>query len=152
MKKIINKIFAICFMIFDAFVDFLFCIRLLIDLNEKEEDKKTPLYNEYRIKNIKVLLQFLANSFDNSVFEYYCLNNEEYLYQFYLSLKYKNSGIFKFVNFTHQPADRRKHAAGTAGRRRYHRTAGGILLGACQRIRKQIVHPPQILGRIFRLV
>lgn len=88
MKKIINKISTICFMIFDAFVDFLFCVRLLHDL-------KNQPYDEYQIKNIKVLLQFLASSFDKSPFEYYNLNNEEYLYLYYLSLKHKNSGIFK---------------------------------------------------------
>lgn len=90
MKKIKRKIriSTICFMIFDAFVDFLFCIRLLHDL-------KNQPYNEYKIKDIKVLLQFLALSFDKSPFEYYNLNNEEYLYFYYLSLKYKNNGIFK---------------------------------------------------------
>ena len=77
-------------MIFDAFVDFLFCIRLLIDLNSTKDTN-----NELHTRNIKVLLQFLANSFDNSDFEYYCLNNEEYLYLYYLSLKHKNSSIFK---------------------------------------------------------
>lgn len=90
MKKIKRKIriSTICFMIFDAFVDFLFSIRLLYDL-------KNQPYNEYKIKDIKVFLQFLASSFDNSPFEYYNLNNEEYLYLYYLSLKHKNSGIFK---------------------------------------------------------
>lgn len=90
MKKIKRKIriSTICFMIFDAFVDFLFSVRLLHDL-------KNQPYNEYKIKDIKVLLQFLALSFDKSPFEYYNLNNEEYLYFYYLSLKYKNSGIFK---------------------------------------------------------
>ena len=92
MKKIIDKIFAICFIIFDAFVDFLFCVRLLHDL-------KNQPYDEYQIKNIKVLLQFLASSFDNSPFEYYNLNNEEYLYLYYLSLKHKNSSIFKGLIF-----------------------------------------------------
>lgn len=90
MKKIKRKIrvSTICFMIFDTFVDFLFCVRLLHDL-------KSQLYDEYKIKDIKVLLQFLAISFDKSPFEYYNLNNEEYLYLYYLSLKHKNSGIFK---------------------------------------------------------
>lgn len=90
MKKIKRKIrvSTICFMIFDAFVDFLFSVRLLHDL-------KNQPYNEYKIKDIKVLLQFLALSFDKSPFEYYNLNNEEYLYLYYLSLKYKNSSIFK---------------------------------------------------------
>lgn len=90
MKKIKRKIrvSTICFMIFDAFVDFLFSVRLLHDL-------KNQPYNEYKIKDIKVLLQFLALSFDKSPFEYYNLNNEEYLYLYHLSLKYKNSGIFK---------------------------------------------------------
>lgn len=90
MKKIKRKIrvSTICFMIFDAFVDFLFSVRLLHDL-------KNQPYDEYKIKDIKVLLQFLALSFDKSPFEYYNLNNEEYLYLYYLSLKYKNSGIFK---------------------------------------------------------
>ncbi len=90
MKKIKRKIrvSTICFMIFDSFVDFLFCIRLLHDL-------KNQPYDEYKIKDIKVLLQFLASSFDKSPFEYYNLNNEEYLYLYHLSLKHKNSGIFK---------------------------------------------------------
>lgn len=90
MKKIKRKIrvSTICFMIFDTFVDFLFSVRLLYDL-------KNQPYDEYKIKDMKVLLQFLASSFDNSPFEYYNLNNEEYLYLYYLSLKYKNSGIFK---------------------------------------------------------
>ena len=90
MKKIKRKIriSTICFMIFDSFVDFLFCVRLLQDL-------KNQSYDEYKIKDMKVLLQFLASSFDNSPFEYYNLNNEEYLYLYYLSLKHKNSGIFK---------------------------------------------------------
>ena len=88
MKKIINKISAICFIIFDAFVDFLFCVRLLHDL-------KNQPYNEYKIKDIKVLLQFCGKSWDNSDFEYYCLNNEEYLYWFYYSLKLKNNHIFQ---------------------------------------------------------
>ena len=90
MKKIKRKIkvSTICFMIFDAFVDFLFSVRLLHDL-------KNQSYDEYKIKDIKVLLQFLASSFDNSPFEYYNLNNEEYLYLYYLSLKHKNNSIFK---------------------------------------------------------
>lgn len=88
MKKIINKVFSICFIVFDAFVDFLFLIRLLIDLRYKP-------YDEYKIKNIKMLLQFLAINYSNSVFEFYNSQNEEYLYQFYYSLKNKNSGFFK---------------------------------------------------------
>ena len=96
MKKIFKKIYTICFIAFDAFIDFLFCIRLLLDLNESKQYK-----DELHIRNIKVFLQFLANSFDNSEFEYYNLNNEEYLYTYYLSLKHKNSGIFKFFIFCH---------------------------------------------------
>lgn len=87
MRKIINKVFSICFIIFDVLVDFLFCVRLLIDL-------KNELFNEYKIKNIKLLLQFLAISYSNSVFEFYNSQNEEYLFQFYYSLKNKNSGFF----------------------------------------------------------
>lgn len=92
MKKIKRKIrvSTICFMIFDSFVDFLFCVRLLHDL-------KNQPYDEYKIKDIKVLLQFLASSFDNSPFEYYNLNNEEYLWPFYLSLKKKNNNIFQGI-------------------------------------------------------
>lgn len=88
MKKIINKVFSICFIVFDAFVDFLFLIRLLIDLRYKP-------YDEYKIKNIKILLQFLAINYSNSVFEFYNSQNEDYLFQFYYSLKNKNSSFFK---------------------------------------------------------
>ena len=88
MKKIINKVFSVCFIVFDVLVDFLFCVRLLIDLRHKQ-------YNEYKIKNIKLLLQFLAISYSDSVFEFYNSQNEEYLFQFYYSLKNKNSGFFK---------------------------------------------------------
>lgn len=95
MKKIIRKIYTICFITFDAFIDFLFCIRLLLDLKAT----KCYPYDVQHIRNIKVLLQFLGNSFDYSAFEYYCLNNEEGLYIYYLSLKHKNSGIFKFFTF-----------------------------------------------------
>lgn len=88
MKKIINKVFSICFIIFDVFVDFLFLIRLLIDLRHKQ-------YDNYKIKNIKLLLQFLAISYSDSVFEFYNSQNDEYLFQFYYSLKNKNSEFFK---------------------------------------------------------
>ena len=90
MKNVINKISTICFIVFDTFVDFLFCIRLLYELRYEK-------FNEYKIKNIKVFLQFTAKSFDSSVFEYYCLQNEDYLWAFYETLKKKNNTYFQFL-------------------------------------------------------
>ena len=94
MKTIIRKIQQILFIIFDSFVNFLFCVRLLYEL-------KYEPYDEHKIKTIKVLLQFLAKSFDNSAFEYYSLNNEDYLWPIYETIKKKNSAIFQLIVLLH---------------------------------------------------
>ena len=89
MKKI-RQILSIAF---DSFVDGLFLIRLSLHLKESNGDK------EWHDREIKLLLQFFAMAFDKSAFEYYCLNNEEYMYYYYSSLKNKNSGIFQAFCF-----------------------------------------------------
>ena len=89
MKKI-RQIISISF---DSFVDCLFLIRLLLHLKESNGDK------EWHDKEVKLLLQFFARAFNKSTFEYYCLNNEEYMYYYYSSLKNKNSGIFQAFCF-----------------------------------------------------
>lgn len=96
MKKIIKKIYTILyrifFLFFDFLIDFLFCIRLFISLKDEE-------YDEYKIKNIKVLLQFFGRSFDGSAFEYYNIYKEDSMYLLYLSLQKKNSLIFQIFCF-----------------------------------------------------
>ena len=82
------------FIIFDCFVNFVFCVRLLYEL-------KYEPFDEHKIKTIKVLLQFLAKSFDNSAFEYYSLNNEDYLWAVYETIKKKNSTIFQLIVLLH---------------------------------------------------
>ena len=82
------------FIIFDCFVNFVFCIRLLYEL-------KYEPFDEHKIKTIKVLLQFLAKSFDDSAFEYYSLNNEDYLWAVYETIKKKNSTIFQLIVLLH---------------------------------------------------
>lgn len=94
MKKIIIKIQQISCIIFDTFINFLFCVRLLHEL-------KYEPFDEHKIKNIKVLLQFLAKSFDDSAFEYYNLNNEDYLWPIYETIKKKNSKIFQLIVLLH---------------------------------------------------
>ena len=89
MKKI-RQIISIAF---DSFVDGLFLIRLSLHLKESNGDK------EWHDKEVKLLLQFFAMAFDKSAFEYYNLNNEEYMYYYYYSLKNKNSGIFQLFCF-----------------------------------------------------
>ena len=94
MKKIIIKIQQISCIIFDTFINFLFCVRLLHEL-------KYEPFDEHKIKTIKVLLQFLAKSFDDSAFEYYNLNNEDYLWPIYETIKKKNSTIFQLMVLLH---------------------------------------------------
>lgn len=97
MKKIIKKIYTVLyrifFLFFDFLIDFLFCIRLFISLRDSKE------YDEYKIKNIKVLLQFFGRSFDSSSFEYYNLYKEDSMYLLHLSLQKKNSLIFQIFCF-----------------------------------------------------
>lgn len=93
MKNFLRKIKETFEWAFDNFVDCVFLIRLLWDLKQSKEDK------ELHITELRVLLQFFAKSFDKSAFEYYQLNNEEYLFLFYYSLKNKNSGIFQVFCF-----------------------------------------------------
>lgn len=93
MKNFLRKIKDILEWAFDCFVDCVFLIRLLQDLKQCKEDK------EGYITELRVLLQFLAKSFDKSAFESYQINNEEYLYWFYYSLKHKNSSIFQVFLF-----------------------------------------------------
>ena len=93
MKNFLRKIKETIEWSFDNFVDCVFLIRLLLDLKQNKEDK------EWHITELRVLLQFFAKSFDKSAFESYQLNNEEYLFWFYYSLKNKNSGIFQVFWF-----------------------------------------------------
>lgn len=96
MKKVIEKIYTILyrifFLFFDFLIDFLFCIQLFISLKDEE-------YNEYKIKDIKVLLQFFGQSFDGSAFEYYNIYKEDSMYLLYLSIQKKNSLIFQIFCF-----------------------------------------------------
>lgn len=98
MKKIWYKINQVISIVFDSLVDCVFLIRLLQDLKYNDDDDDWD-WCGYKINLIKVLLQFCAKSFDNAPFEYYSLNNEEYMHYFYLSLKNKNSSIFTFFCF-----------------------------------------------------
>lgn len=95
MKNFLRKIKETFEWAFDNFVDCVFLIRLLRDLKQCKEDK------EQYIMELRVLLQFFAKSFDKSAFENYSLNNEEYLYWFYYSLKNKNSVIFQAFWFVY---------------------------------------------------
>lgn len=102
MKKIINIINKIgrildriIFLVFDFTLDFLFCIRLFISLKHSYGHE----YDEYRIKDIKLLLQFFGRSFDESTFEYYNLYKEESMYLLHLSLQKKNSLVFQVFVF-----------------------------------------------------
>lgn len=93
MKNFMRKIKEIFEVAFDNFVDFVFLVKLLYNLKQCKEDR------EFYVTELKVLLQFLAKAYDKSAFENYSLNNEEYLYLFYYSLKNKNSSIFQFFLF-----------------------------------------------------
>ena len=100
MKKIFEKVCCIKNKVYQLFVlllywvvDFFFCIRLFIDLHNYK--------NYFDFNHLKVFLQFTANSFDDSSFEYYNLDKEESLYLLYLSLKKKNSLIFQVFVFFH---------------------------------------------------
>ena len=98
MKKIINRVGRILdkifFLIFDFIIDFLFCIRIFIYLKNDNHE-----WDEYHIKNIKILLQFFGRSFDNSTFEYYNIYKEEIMYLLHLSLQKKNSLVFQVFIF-----------------------------------------------------
>ena len=93
MKNFLRKIREIFNWAFDSFVDGLFLIRLLYDLKQCKRDK------DGYITELRVLLQFFEKSFDKSAFEFYQINNEEYLYWFYYSLKHKNNSIFQVFLF-----------------------------------------------------
>ena len=99
MKKIVNRLsktlYKVFFLVFDFIIDFLFCIRLFINLKKSYNCG----YDEYHIKNIKVLLQFFGRSFDNSSFEYYNLYKEDSMYLLHYSLKKKNNLIFQIFIF-----------------------------------------------------
>lgn len=90
MKKII---FRICFRVLDAFTNFLFLIRLLIELKND-----APYFKQ---SNIRVLLQFFATPLGNSDFECYCSENEDFYFQLYYSLKKKNSAFFQGLCLLH---------------------------------------------------
>lgn len=92
-NKIMKKIKQIIAIAFDSLVDGLFLIRLSLHLKESNNNK------EWHDKEVKLLLQFFAMAFDKSAFEFYNLNNEEYMYYYYSSLKNKNSGIFQSFCF-----------------------------------------------------
>lgn len=85
MKKIV---YTICFRVLDAFTNFLFLIRLLIELKHENLDY-------FKRKDIKVLLQFFATLLGKSEFECYCSENESFYFQLYYSLKKKNSAFFQ---------------------------------------------------------
>lgn len=87
-----KKIYQVISIAFDSFVDGLFLIRL--SLHKESNGNK-----EWHDKEVKLLLQFFAMAFDKSAFEFYNLNNEEYMYYYYYSLKNKNSGIFQLFCF-----------------------------------------------------
>lgn len=98
MKKVINRVGRILskifFLIFDFLLDFFYCIRIFIYL--KNDGHK---YDEYHIKNIKILLQFFGRSFDDSTFEWYNIYKEENMYLLHLSLQKKNSLVFQVFIF-----------------------------------------------------
>ena len=98
MKKIINIVgrilYKIFFLLFDFMIDFLFCIRIFICIKNDNHE-----WDEYHIKNIKILLQFFGRSFDHSTFEYYNIYKEESMYLLHLSLQKKNSLVFQVFTF-----------------------------------------------------
>lgn len=98
MKKVINRVgrilHKIFFLLFDFIIDFLFCVRLFINLKDDGHE-----YDEYHIKNIKIILQFFGRSFDHSTFEYYNIYKEESMYLLHFSLQKKNSLVFQVFIF-----------------------------------------------------
>lgn len=103
MKKVIKSLFDfrvlkrttinVIRVLIDFIVDFLFVSRLLFELNHYKDNK------ELTFNHLRVLLQFLGKSFDNSSFEFYNINKEDDLYIFYLSLKKHNNLIFQIFCF-----------------------------------------------------
>lgn len=87
-----NKLIQIIYLIFNVITDFIYLLNLLLEIKVNKKE-----FNEYYIKELKVLLQFLGRSYDKSVFEYHNLNNEEYLFSYYYSLKYKHNSFFKVL-------------------------------------------------------
>lgn len=93
MNKILNYLYVICFRVLDTFTNFLFLIRILLEL------KHLPFY--FKADLIRVLLQFFATPLGNSYFELYCSENEQFYFQFYYSLKKKNSAFFQGLCLLH---------------------------------------------------
>lgn len=105
MKKVLKSLFDfrvlkrtiinVIQILIDFVVDFLFVSRLLFELNHYRDNK------ELTFNHLRVFLQFMGKSFDNSPFEFYNINKEDHLHIFYVSLKKHNNLSFQIFCFFH---------------------------------------------------